>query len=661
MVSIATGAPRTVRRAPAVTSVVTAGDIAAMGATTLDEVVGAIPGVHVSRAAVRYAPLFVMRGVGGGGQVGPDVLVLRDGVPMTTSYNGDTGAGWGFGIPVENIARIEVIRGPGSALYGADAFAGVINVITKTAADTPGTEFGVRGGTLGTWNAWGQYGGQLGPVAAAAYVRVGGTEGLDRRIGADAQTQNDKRFHTHASLAPGQVNTGHDDYDASVNLSYGHWLVRGGFLRRDHAETGAGVSSALDPSSWGRVDEFTADVGWSSNEILDNWNLGITGSFLEYDFEIPTNLMLYPAGARIAGRNFPNGMVGGPNHWEHQFRFSGFAEYAGWRDHQWRAGAGHDLLEIYKTRTYKNFLLNPAGVPIPTGPVMEYSAIQPFVRPHERDVDYFYVQDEWQFARDWGLTAGLRHDRYSDAGTTTNPRVALVWDTTLTLTTKLLYGCAFRAPSFNEQFGINPVASGNPALAPEEVETLEAVVLWHPSDTAQLSFNVFRFRMDNLIRLVTNPAPAPGSTFQNIGSVEGTGLELEGRWDYSRALHFTGSYSLQRAEDLATHQDAGYAPRHDVYARAEWRHASGWNVDGQLNYIGDRRRTKGDARPGVPDYTTVDFTVRNSPTRYGWQLSFSLRNVFDADVREPSLAPGLIPNDLPQAGRSSYVQATYRF
>ena len=82
-----------------------------------------------------------------------------------------------------------------------------------------------------------------------------------------------------------------------------------------------------------------------------------------------------------------------------------------------------------------------------------------------RDSSYIYIQDIWQLSNDWELTAGVRSDHYSDFGSTTNPRFALVWANTYRLTTKLFYGEAFRAPSFAETKEVNnPVALGNPTF-----------------------------------------------------------------------------------------------------------------------------------------------------------------------------------------------------
>lgn len=81
----------------------------------------------------------------------------------------------------------------------------------------------------------------------------------------------------------------------------------------------------------------------------------------------------------------------------------------------------------------------------------------------------------------------------------------------------------------------------------------------------------------------------------------------------------------------------------------------------QINWVADRNRAPGDARPKIADYATLDVTVRTSGRKKQWEFSGSVRNLLNADVREPSVAPGTaIPNDLPMAPRALYVQATYR-
>lgn len=655
-ISIATGSKQTLRRAPAVASVVTAEDIANMGATDLDEVLETIAGLHVSRSPNSYTPVYVIRGVFS--QQGPQTLVLQNGVPMTTVFLGNRGNVWA-GLPVENIARIEVIRGPGSALYGADAYSGVINIITKTAADVKGTEFGARLGSFSSRDAWIQHGGKLGVLDVAAYLRVGSTDGFRETVASDAQTRNDLAFGTRASLAPGPVNTGRDAMDANLDMSYGKFRLRGNYKLRDDVGTGPGIGSALDPDGSSRSSRITSDLSWIDPQITDDWGVGISASYFYYK-EI-FDLQIFPPGTRFPTGVFPEGMKGSPNRWERQYRLSAYATYTGLQNHSIRMGAGHDQLDLYKTQEFKNFTFAPNGLPVPQPSVTDFTNIAPFITPHKRNVDYIYLQDEWGFAKDWTLTFGVRTDHYSDFGNTTNPRVALVWDTSYELTTKLLYGRAFRAPAFNELFSIsNPTNRGNPDLDPETISTLELAFAWQARKDLQLNLNLFRSDLKDIIRALPNAVAGTGSTYFNTGSQRGQGFELESLWDIRPGLRLSANYAFQKSTDEATNQDAGNAPRHQWYTRLDWQMADHWQFNTQVKQVADRKRVKGDTRPDTPDYTALDFGVQYAPQdKQGWRLSAFVKNAFNADVREPSVAPGLVRDDLPQAGRAWFIQAMF--
>ncbi|CAG1001240.1 partial Metal-pseudopaline receptor CntO, partial [Rhodocyclaceae bacterium] len=258
--------------------------------------------------------------------------------------------------------------------------------------------------------------------------------------------------------------------------------------------------------------------------------------------------------------------------------------------------------------------------------------------------------------------AGLRRDRYTDVGSTTNPRFALVWDAAYDLTVKALYGTAFRAPAFVELYSSNnPINSGNPGLRPERIRSKEVALSWQARKDLQVNLNVFHFRITDLIQAVNRSAPGAVSTYQNVGNRKGKGFELETVWDASRSLRLTAHYARQRSIDEAAYTDSGYAPHNSAYGRADWRFAAGWLASAQLNWVADRNRPAGDKRPEVPDYTTVDFTLRTDKGKDAWDFAGSIRNLFNARIVEPSLAPGVaLPNDLPQARRSFYLQASHK-
>ncbi|MEJ6001454.1 TonB-dependent receptor plug domain-containing protein [Paucibacter soli] len=658
LVSIATGSAQPLRRAPAVAGVITADEIRAMGATDLEDVLARVPGLHVGRTSLLYAPLLVMRGIYS--QFNQQVLMLHNGQPMTVSIRGDRGTkGW-RGFPVENIARIEVLRGPGSALYGPEAYAGVINIISKSARDIDGQELGLRAASFGGRDAWWQGGLQRGELELAWFLRGGRSEGFKAVVEKDAQSSNDAAFGSKASLAPGSLAVGRELLDLGLDMAWQRWRLRANYQWRD-MRSGMGVAQSLDPEGLERTRRLLADLSWSETQLGPDLAAGATLSLHAYQQLIPVPFLIFPAGAKFPTGSFPTGMRGAPETWERQWRLNAFVSWSGWREHQWRVGAGLDDIDLYATGEGKNFAYAANGLPIPLPEFNDHSQSDPFIRPQRRKVRYVYLQDVWNLARDWSLTAGLRHDRYSDVGGTTNPRLALVWEAAYNWTAKLLYGRAYRAPGFAELHSItNPVARGNPAVKPETIGTAEAVLLWQPRRDLQLEASAFSYRMRDIIRTTANPTPGTGTTFNNSGSQGGHGLELDAHWEPDPALRLQASLALQRARDLGNQADPGYAPHQRVYMLADWRFAPGWQASGQFNHVAGRLRALGDARPAIADYSNLDLGLRYTPPGARWSAAAMLRNVGNSDQREPSLAPGRIAGDLPLAPRSVSLELSYR-
>jgi outer membrane receptor for ferrienterochelin and colicins len=667
-VTIATGTKQPIARAPSVATVITSEDIAAIGAADINEVLETVPGLHVSNSPIGYNPIYTIRGIDT--QYNPEVLMLVNGIPITGSYFGNRSQIWG-GMPVENIARIEVIRGPGSALYGADAFAGVINIITKTNADINGTELGLRAGSFNSLDGWVQHGGTWGNFDVAAYLRAGHTDGQRQTISADAQSSIDALTGTHASLAPGPVNLGYDAVDGRIDLSRDKWRLRAGYQQRSNGGTGAGVASALDPVGTNYGARANADLTYQDTNFAPNLDLTAQASYFYITEQ--SDLTLFPPWTDFSALPvlpttpplgpFLNGVIGNPDKWERHLRANLAAVYSGLQSHKLSFGAGTQNDDLYKTQESRNYELVPTPVgyvpaPLPGG-LTEMNSTDIFMTPHDRRVNYVYAQDEWAFTRDWYLTAGIRHDQYSDFGGTTNPRLALVWDTAYNLTSKLLYGRAFLPPSFAELYNINnPVALGNPNLRPETNQSIELAFAWQATSTLQANLNLFHYHMNDILRFVPDPTTRI-STAQNDGSQHGQGFETELVWDASKDLRVSGNFAQQQSIDDATNQDAGMAPRHHLYARADWRFVPVWTLGTQLNYIGDRKREPGDTRLPIADYQTVDLILRSKNQKGDWGVTFKVFNLFGADAREPSPygTPFVaIPNDLPVDPRAWRIE-----
>jgi iron complex outermembrane receptor protein len=632
-VSIATGSNQAITRAPSAATVITSRDIAAMGATDLDQVLESVPGLHVSKSSVASKPIYSIRGIHT--LENSQVLMLVNGIPITNSFQGDRGQLWG-GMPLENVARIEVIRGPGSALYGADAFSGVINVITKTSADVKGSELGLRAGSFNNREGWMQHGGKLGSLDAAFYVRDGTTDGQKRIIQKDAVG------------ASGPINEQRKAFDARADLSKEAWRFRAAYQERKIG-SGAGIGAALDPNSRASENRLYLDLNYDQANWAPNWDVtGVTGYYQIKQKQADPAFTIFPAGT-VTG--FPNGMIGNPGHSEWHTHASVAATYTGFQQHKVRIGTGlrkDDMYEFLETKNFDaNFAPLPGGLTVATG-----NPALVAMMPHSRNLTYAFVQDEWAFAKDWALTAGVRHDHYSDFGGTTNPRLALVWDAAYNVVVKVMHGTAFRAPTFTEQYAINnPIQSGTPDIKPETIRTDELAFSWQATSALKNDLNFFHYHMHNIIQLV-------GATMQNAGNQTGRGLELESTYDAASNLRVTGSYSLQHSVDSVTGQDAGLAPHRRLFGRADWRFMPLWQFGTTINHVADRMREPNDVihTNNSPNYTTVDLALRREKIAGNWEVRAGVTNLFNSNAMEPTFQSVRMPSDLPLAGRAAYIQ-----
>ncbi len=667
-VSIATGSAKPLRLVPAVASVITARDMEEMGATTLDEALALVPGLYAGISAFnRLNPNWSIRGVST--HQTPQVLLLRDGVPITHFYNGARPNL--FHLPVAGIERIEVIRGPGSAVYGADAYAGVINVITRKATGLAGAEAGVRGGSFGRREAWGQYGGQWGAWAVGLnveYTRSTGDPG--RVVGSDLQSVFDSLFLTTASQAPGALSTGYDVLNTTLRLERGPWDVSLWHWRLMDAGVGAGAAQALDPGGSQDTDLTQADVRYRFNGA-GNWSG--EARFSHRALNDYPEFVLFPAGATLwvgadgnigtAGGGpftFVDGVIGRPAVFDRYTETEGVFLYDGWTQHQLRFGLGikHEQEEAEEI---KNF-----GPGVVTGTLTDVSGT-PFVflPDKQRTVMYLSAQDEWNFAPDWELTAGLRYDHYSDFGGTLNPRLALVWSTRHDLTSKLLYGRAFRAPSFGELYAQNnPVVLGNPDLQPETIDTYEIAFDYRPAPSLETRLNLFHYRIADLIDYVPDPG-GQTSTAQNTENRRGHGLEWEAEWRLSPALTLAASFAWQHSENSDTGTPVPNTPGRMASLRATWQPAPQWVLAAQAYRVADMKRETGDPRAPIDDYTLTHLTLRHQFKADRLELAASVHNLFDVDARaptlyNPALGTAAIPDDYPLPGRSVWLELRYR-
>ncbi|MCU7835712.1 MAG: TonB-dependent receptor [gamma proteobacterium symbiont of Taylorina sp.] len=695
IIDIATGTAVPKEKAPAVTSLITANDIKAMGALTIDEVLEAVPGLHVVPSTLsRLNPVYSFRGLYTG--FNPQVLFMLNGHRIV----GDLYSG-GFSflgrLNIENISRIEVVRGPGSAIYGADAFAGVINIITKSAQELDGFHAGIRGGSNNTQNFWAQYGGDLGNQWQMALNLELFKQDSDtsRMISSDAQTTFDNLFGSSASLAPGYLEDRFESTTYNIHINNPNWKIGlDGVIKRDNG-IGAGAAQALDYQGFDDYDQYLFSLGYQNKDWLTDWDF--ESKFSYYYSESKPVFNLFPAGTVLPVGNdgniftphngvgcltanipeigcvttFTDGYLGNPHTKNTMPEIQATALFEGLKNHQMRFNLGLRKEKFEASSATQNFgpgvldseTLNGSPNPVLVdGSLTDVTGTAYTFSPDvDRTVKYLSLQDEWNFNIDWTLTLGVRYDDYSDFGSTTNPRAALVWTPTARLTTKILYGEAFRAPSFSELYSQNnPVVLGNENLDPETIKTTELAFNYEITPDLMTDLNVYHYKTKDMVEFVAN---ADGSkTAQNNKSLTGKGVEIEANWIINNKWKLLANYAFQSTEDDKTNQQVEYVPKQQLYLDARYQFLPEWELSSQLNWVGDRERAIGDTREDIKDYALVNLTLRRSRFSFGdgaknWEFAASIKNLLDENAYEPS--DGSIADDYPLNERRFYAEIRY--
>ena len=337
---------------------------------------------------------------------------------------------------------------------------------------------------------------------------------------------------------------------------------------------------------------------------------------------------------------YPNGVINQMRSAERRTDLEVSGLYRGISNHAIRLGAGIALQDLYRV---EQIITDPAA---PTQLIDVSDSSSAFAPENDRTIRYSYLQDVWSISDAVELTAGVRYDDYSDFGDVFNPRMAMVWESTDRLTTKLMYGEAFRAPSYRELYSGTAYAQPNQDLNPETSETTELVFAYSATRELQFNLTLFNFVQRELIERA--------GLYENSGDHTIRGVELEGQWQAARNLKLSGNVSVKSQEDSG-YRAADEADK-EAYLRMDWGFEPNWNWNVQANWIGERPRSSTDTRPAAPAYLLADTTMRYAGSD-NWEFAASVRNLFNEDAS----ASASIPNDLPLPQRHFYAEARFKF
>ncbi|MCP5277850.1 MAG: TonB-dependent receptor [Thiobacillus sp.] len=644
-VRISTNTDQTLSKAPSVVSVITAEDMAATGATNLTEVLQSVPGIYVRPNLFGFRPLITFRGA-----ASTHTLLMVNGVPMRDLV-WSSGIFW-KGLPTHMIERVEIIRGPGSALFGSDASAGVINVITRTAGRIEQDQAGLGAGSFDSQAGWMQYGGQWNGMEIGLTAQLSRTDGHDPWIAADGQTA------LGGSYAPTHAHYGWNGQDLRFSAASGNWRLLADYTGHSDLQTAMTGAAVVDPVTAGNDYRFDLGLLYANETFAPDWGIDAELRYRQLGYAsgdgfqerppgftclaaagVCTNLGLgvYPAGLINRQRSAERGAT---------FEISGL--YTGLKKHAIRLGGGYNWEDLFMVEHHVNYGRDASGAILPAGgPLVDISDSDYAFAPElHRRITYVYAQDIWTIADGLELTAGLRLDHYSDFGNALNPRLALVWQATDRLTAKLLYGEAFRAPSILELFSKTSSVMSNPNLEPEESSTWDLSFAYAATRDLGLGLGLYKFAQTNLISNVAGQ-------YQNSGDSSTYGVELEARWQATDNWRVSASVAhmntaLPTAVSLT-------APEDKAYLRSDWSFLPRWNWNVQATWIGERTLA---GRAPLDAYALVDTTLRYAP-RKRWQWAASIRNLFDVDAYD--YTSSAVTNNLPLPGRSLHAEVAYRF
>ncbi|MBI5848839.1 MAG: TonB-dependent receptor [Nitrospirae bacterium] len=630
------------RKAPAVATVITADEIRDMGARNLLDVLKMVPGVGISMNEYGVNMIEV-RGIRT--TFNEKILIMIDGHSINKNSFGSGLHLLADTLPVENIKQVEVVRGPGSALYGSSAFMATINIITRDAEEIDGLETKISGGSFDTFK-----GNLVGAAVHGDKLAASGSIDYYRSSGPNLRVASDVLRSTPFSAAPGAPHLDVKQTDAFLKVVYGDFSFRGHYLTsRKGYYIGFGFAVTDRTNHYCDIENYWGELAWN-RRISENLDATIK---LYYDHYSQDPLVKsLPNGFN---NSFPEGRIGEPIMQNGTIGTEWQIAWEPFKGNRLSTGLVYEDFQQYGVKRLANF--NPlTGAYV--GPLQE---VANWNREVGRQNASFYLQDEWQLSKSINLTVGARYDHYSDFGDAISPRAGLVWTVLENADLKLLYGRAFRAPNFQELYNINTVSNaGNPNLKPERIETLEAGVAYRISRTLQLELNYFHSDIDDLI---TRDGSVTPTSFINAGRADIQGVEagLQGRAFDS--IRWKTTYAWQDPRDGVTGQRLPYVPSHRATASLNYGLSRYLNLHGDIQWTGARPRAQGDIRSEMPSYTTVDIALTAHGLYKGLEFQLVGHNLFNKHYHDPDTSGGAnkIPDDFPREGISVLVNIVYKF
>lgn len=613
------------RDTPTSVTVLSSKDIERYGYRSISEALSRVLGFYTS--SDRNYEYLGVRGISRPGDFNTRVLVLVDGHRINDPIYDEGAVGNHLPVDIQDVERIEVIKGPGSAVWGSNALLAVVNIFTKQAKDIGGTR--VRGeiGSFNTKKATVQYGEvyESGLELAGSYSALG-SDGLQNYYSSEFDYGSPK-----SGFADGLDDEQfHHGYFTAKYKDWGVLLFGGS--RKKVVPTGSYGTSYNSPQFFTVDDSLRAEVTYQANILPEsNGAVFFRSGFdsVKYHGEYPyasedeENISLY----RDASESK---------------RFGGEVRLQADLFKNLTASVG---LEAYKAYNLKN----DAATITP-----QYEE----VLSTDNSFSYLggYAEATLRLTEQVSVIGGLRGDHYTTFGDNLSPRAGIVYSPVKETTLKFQYGSAFRAPNdfeLNYESGTN---LGNPNLEPEKIDSYEVVLEQQMSKHASASLSLFYLKLSDLIDQSANSDGL--LVFNNQSGIKSQGIELSAVYDLGEQTRGFAGFTYVDASDTRTNNWLENSPH--ILAKAGVSISlirDALFLSPELQYIG-KRRTLSEREIG--GYTLANMVLHFEEVDSPIEATFGIYNLLDTytySVAGNEHVQDRISND----GRTFRLMLGYRF
>lgn len=620
VVEAATLHTQTLQEAPASITVISSNDIRTYGFRTLGEALDSVRGFYMTYDRdYHYAGL---RGFSLPGDYNTRFLVMLNGHYLTENiYSSNNFFGQDFGLDMDQVERIEIVRGPSSALYGSNGIFATINVVTKSPVDARRLRASTETGSFGEKK-----------MELSSGMNLG--RGANLLVSASVFNNSGQSLYFPEFNSP-QTNfgwsrgaDGERGYHFFANLIWHNWSFTGYM----------GSRQKQMPTGWS--DLIFGDPG---NSILD------ARGFFEaaYSRDLSAN-------RKVRWRIYYD-----------QYRFRARYDALLWN----QLSSARDLAkgDWVGSQLAYDFAIPRVGVLTVGGEVnADIRALEQacFVTPEPAgilnsdhpDVAYgFFAQQQWRLSPAWNAYIGVRFDDSKTYTHFLSPRVALVYQASEKSSYKFLFGRAFRNPSAYETYYSNGIyQTGNAALRPEQADTFEVAAEHRFSPRLSGLVSAYHYQISGLI---TDVVTADGlAQYQNIEQARSNGVETELSGRLREHVEVTASVAVQRTTEahgqtLTNSPECVGKLRGSIpLARNKLRAAMA------IQYLSTREVIGSGL---VPSYWLADVTLTTMRIRPDFDVQFGVRNLFNQSYYDP-VSAGLFQDVIRQDGRSMFVKLIWR-